>query len=174
MANICRTEIKIQGSTEAIDYFVEKYENCNDGKYPNEKDTPHIVDEFGAAAELFIDRVGSKWIQKYDVLDGGENFYWFSMESAWYPPSDMLKEMHRQLVEIDPDITFTARHWDETYDPIGVIKITDARQYLQLEETPMSEEEFQEEYADDYEDRDYWEQEIEWLFGNLERQLNIA
>lgn len=173
MANICRTEVKIKGSKEAISYFAEKYENCNDGKYPNEKDTPHIVDVFGAEAELFIDRVGSKWVQKHDEIDSDENLYWFALESAWYPPSDMLKEMHRQLIAIDPDLTFTARHWDEAYDPIGVIKITDAGQYLQLEETPMSEEEFQEEYEDDYEDRDYYEQEVEWLFETLERKLGV-
>lgn len=174
MANTCRTDIKIQGSKEAISYFKEKYESCHDGKYPNEEENPHIVDVFGAEAENFIDKVGSKWVIQYEVYDDGETSYEFGLESAWYPPSDMLKEMHRQLVAIDPDIIFTARHWDEGYDPIGVIKITDSGQYLQLEETPMSEEEFQEEYEDDYEDRDYYEQEVEWLFEELERQLNIA
>ena len=173
MANICRTEVKLQGTKEALDYFAEKFENCNDGKYPNEKDTPHIVDVFGAEAELFIDRVGSKWVQKYDWY-GTDTVFEFSLESAWYPPSDMLKEMHRQLVAIDPDIVFTARYWDEGYDPIGVIKITDAGQYLTLEEVPMSEDEYRDEYPDDENMDDYYDQEIEWLFGSLERQLNIA
>ena len=173
MANTCRTDVKIQGSKEAISYFKEKYESCHDGKYPNEEENPHIVDVFGAKAENFIDKVGSKWIIQYEIYYDDETSYEFGLESAWYPPSDMLKEMHRQLVAIDPDIIFTARHWDEGYDPIGVIKITDTGQYLQLEETPMSEEEFEEEYADDYEDRNYWEQEIEWLFEDLERKLGI-
>ena len=126
-------------------YFREKYESCHDGKYPNEEESPHIVDVFGADAELFIDRVGSKWITQYEVYYDDETSYEFGLESAWYPPSDMLKEMHRQLVAIDPDIIFTARHWDEGYDPIGVIKITDSGQYLQLEETPMSEDEYRDE-----------------------------
>jgi hypothetical protein len=74
MANTCRTEVKISGTTDAIDYFVTRYENCNDGKvYPNTEDTPHIVDVFGAEAELFIDRVGSKWVQKYDDYRSDEN-----------------------------------------------------------------------------------------------------
>ena len=166
MANVCRTDIKIQGSTEAINYFSEKYENCNDGKYPNEKDTPHIVDVFGADAEHFIDKVGSKWVNTYDIYGQDDNSYEFSMESAWYPPSDMLKEMHRQLVAIDPDIIFTARYWDEAYDPIGVIKITDAGQYLTLETEPESE--------DDYEGEYYWDDVIEVEFERLERKLNIA
>ena len=173
MANICRTEVKITSTREAVDFLWEKFENMNDGKYPNEKDTPHIVDVFGAEAELFIDRVGSKWVQKYDWY-GTDTEYEFSLESAWYPPSDMLKEMHRQLVAIDPDIIFTARYWDEGYDPIGVIKITDAGQYLTLEEVPMSEDEYRDEYPDDENMDDYYDQEIEWLFGSLERQLNIA
>ena len=174
MANICRTDVKIEGTPEAINYFVERYENCNDGKYPNEGDTPHIVDVFGAEAENFIDRVGSKWVTKYDIYGQDETSYEFGLESAWYPPSDMLKEMHRQLVAIDPDIVFTARYWDEGYDPIGVIKITDAGQYLTLEEVPMSEDEYRDEYPDDENMDDYYDQEIEWLFGSLERQLNIA
>ena len=66
MANICRTEVKIQGTEDAINYFVSRYENCNDKEYPNTQDTPHIVDVFGAEAENFIDRVGSKWVKKYD------------------------------------------------------------------------------------------------------------
>jgi hypothetical protein len=166
MANICRTEVKLQGTKEALDYFAEKFENCNDGKYPNEKDTPHIVDVFGAEAELFIDRVGSKWVKKYDDYRSDENTFEFSLESAWYPPSDMLKEMHRQLVAIDPDIIFTARYWDETYDPIGVIKITDAGQYLTIETEPEPEDEFEGDY--------YWDDVIDPEFARLERKLGIA
>lgn len=166
MANICRTDIKIQGSEKAIKYFVEKYDNCNDGNYPNEKDTPHIVDVFGADAELFIDKVGSKWVKKYDVYAEDETSFEFGLESAWYPPSDMLKEMHKQLVSIDPDIIFTCRYWEETFDPIGVIKITDSGQYLEVESTPESEEDFEGDY--------YWDEVIEPEFISLERKLNIA
>jgi len=166
MANICRTDVKIEGTPEAINYFVERYENCNDGKYPNEGDTPHIVDVFGAEAENFIDRVGSKWVTKYDIYGQDETSYEFGLESAWYPPSDMLKEMHRQLVAIDPDIIFTARYWDEAYDPIGVLNITDAGQYLTLETEPESEDEFEGEY--------YWDDVIDPAFRALEKKLNIA
>ena len=38
MANICRTEVKIQGTEDAIKYFVSRYENCNDKEYPNTQD----------------------------------------------------------------------------------------------------------------------------------------
>ena len=164
MANTCRTDIKIKGSKEAISYFKEKYESCHDGKYPNEEETPHIADVFGADAELFIDKVGSKWITQYEIFWDDETSYEFGLESAWYPPSDMLKEMHRQLIAIDPDIIFTARYWDEAYDPIGIIKITDAGQYLTLEDNSIEDD-----------DREYfWDDVIEPTFERLEKQLNIA
>ena len=165
MANTCRTDVKIQGSKEAISYFKEKYESCHDGKYPNEEEIPHIVDVFGADAELFIDKVGSKWITQYEIFWDDETSYEFGLESANYPPSDMLKEIHHQLVVIDPDITFTARYWDEAYDPIGVIKITDAGQYLELE-TVIEEDEDNYEY--------FWDDVIEPEFERLEEKLNIA
>jgi len=164
MANACRTDVKIQGSKEAISFFKEKYESCHDGKYPNEEDAPHIVDVFGADAELFIDKVGSKWITQYEIFWDDETSYEFGLESANYPPSDMLKEMHRQLVAIDPDIIFTARYWDEAYDPIGVLKITDAGQYLELE-TIIDEDEDGYEY--------FWDDIIEPEFERLEEKLNI-
>lgn len=165
MANICRTDIKIEGSEAAISYFKQRYESCHDGKYPNEEEIPHIVDVFGADAELFIDKVGSKWITQYEIYGDDETSYEFGLESAWYPPSDMLKEMHRQLAAIDPDVIFTARYWDEGYSPIGVLKITDASQYLTLETEPEPEDEFEGEY--------YWDDVIEPEFQNLEAQLNI-
>jgi len=164
MTNICRTDVKIQGSKEAISFFKEKYESCHDGKYPNEEKTPHIADVFGADAELFIDKVGSKWITQYEIFWDDETSYEFGLESANYPPSDMLKEMHRQLVAIDPDIIFTARYWDEAYDPIGVLKITDAGQYLELE-TVIEEDEDGYEY--------FWDDVIEPEFERLEKKLNI-
>ena len=158
MANICRTDITIKGSKEAMKYFQEKYDNCVDGEYPAEEGQTHIIDAFGAEAESLIDRIGSKWISKYDVFVDAEDEFQFAMESAWYPPSDMLKEMHRQLAAIDPDVIFTARYWDENYDPIGVLKITDAGQYLTLDD-----------YSQEEDDREFfWDEVIDPAFERLE------
>tara|TARA_R110000782_G_scaffold187044_1_gene277259 strand:- start:61 stop:555 length:495 start_codon:yes stop_codon:yes gene_type:complete len=163
MANTNRTDVTIKGSKEAIKYFQEKYDDCVDGKYPAEEGQTHIIDAFGAEAELLIDRIGSKWISKFEVFVDDENEFEFAMESAWYPPSDMLKEMHHQLAAIDPDIKFTARYWDEEYDPIGVLKITDAGQYLTLEDNSIEDD-----------DREYfWDDVIEPAFQVLEKKLNI-
>ena len=163
MANICRTDIKIEGSEAAISYFKQRYESCHDGKYPNEEEIPHIVDVFGAEAENFIDRVGSKWVTQYEIYGDDETSYEFGLESARYPPSDMLKEMHRQLAAIDPNVIFTARYWDEAYSPIGVLKITDAGQYLTLEDDSLEDDD--EEY--------FWDRMIDPAFEKLEERLNI-
>jgi hypothetical protein len=163
MANICRTDIKIEGSEAAIAYFKQRYESCHDGKYPNEKEIPHIVDVFGEEAENFIDRVGSKWVTQYEIYGDDETSYEFGLESAWYPPSDMLKEMHRQLASIDPDVIFTARYWDEAYSPIGVLKITDTGEYLTLEDNSLEDDD--EEY--------FWDRMIDPAFERLEKELNI-
>ena len=164
MANTCRTDVSINASKEAIKMFQEKLENCNDGRYPNEKETPHIVDVFGADAELFIDKVGSKWISLQEIYTDDEESIEFSLESAWYPPSDMLKEMHRQLIEIDSNVTFTARYWDEGYEPIGVIKITKESEYLTSELNDLSVED---------EPEFFWDDVIDPSFEQLEKLLNI-
>ena len=166
MANVNRTDVRIKASKEAIDFLWEKFENCNDGRYPNEGDTPHLVDIFGADAELFIDKVGSKWISIFDYYANSDTEFNVNFESAWYPPSDLLKEMHRQLIEIDPDTIFTVRYWDEGYCPVGVLKITDAGQYLTLETEPDI-------YEYDFEGDYYFDDVIEPIFERLEKKLNI-
>jgi hypothetical protein len=165
MANICRTNISIKGTKEAINYFREKYDNCNDREYPNVGETPHIVDVFGADAESFIDKVGSKWVKKYDVMVDDDDEFEFSLESAWYPPSDMMKEIHRQLSEIDPDVNISGTYWDEVYDPCGVFKITDTGELITKEATP-------DESEDEFEGDFYWDEVIDPLFNNLKNILN--
>jgi len=176
MANICRTEIKIQASREVIQDFIDRWESCVDGSYPNTKnDKPHIADEFGADAELFIDKVGSKWVKMYDGYDygisehddtEGSSEVVFELESAWYPPSDMLKEIHRQLSEIDPDVNIRGTYWDETYDPIGAFKIYDTGEYVTLEDIPeVSEDEFEGEY--------YYDDVVSPIFERLKQKLGI-
>ena len=45
MANSNRTEIYIEGSKEAIDNFVERFDKCHDGAYPNQEEN-HDLDEY--------------------------------------------------------------------------------------------------------------------------------
>lgn len=159
MANICRTEIKIKANEAAIKDFALRYEACNDGSYPNEQDSPHIIDEFGAQAELLIDRIGSKWIKMYDswpYWEEGMTEYDFALESASYYPSDMMNEIYRQLTAIDPNAEMEGRYWDEGFYPIGVFKYVDGKLVTFEEDVDVDEDE---EY--------YWDDQIEPVFDKL-------
>jgi len=50
MANICRTEMYLKASPEAIEWLKETYEGATDET---------LVEHFGKEAESYIDRIGS-------------------------------------------------------------------------------------------------------------------
>ena len=184
MANTCRTDIIIKASKKAIDNFVERFDKCVDGSYPNtENDSPHIIDEFGAKAELLIDRIGSKWVAMWD---GGISYHddregssevHLSLDSASYPPSDMILEIYRQLAEFDKDedkeVRVFGSYWDEAYNPIGVFEVYYG-QIIEEEHYDLDEEEWQErvnEEDEDY-DRNFWDEVIDPTFTLLQERLD--
>lgn len=175
MANSNRTEIYIEGSKEAIDNFVERFEKCHSGPYPNQEENPHIVDEFGADAELFIDKVGSKWVQIWDegYYRSNDNKCEIYLDSAWYPPSDMILEIYRQMSEIDDEIKISGRYWDEAYNPIGVFEVYYG-QIIKEEHHDLDEAEWDEmvekENEDDY--RNFWDEVVDPLFTHLQKKLD--
>ena len=175
MANSNRTEIYIEGSKEAIDNFVERFDKCHSGPYPNQEDNPHIADEFGADAELFIDKVGSKWIQIWDegYYRSSDNKCEIYLDTASYPPSDMILEIYRQMSEIDDEIKVSGKYWDEAYNPIGVFEVYYG-QIVEEEHYDLDEEEWQEmvdEENEDY-DRNFWEEVVDPIFRHLQEKLD--
>ena len=173
MANSNRTEIYIESlSKEAIDNFVERFDKCHDGPYPNQEDNPHIADEFGADAELFIDKVGSKWVQIWDegYYRSSDNRCEIYLDTAWYPPSDMILEIYRQMAEIDSDVKVSGKYWDEGYQPIGVFEVY----YGEIieEQQSLDEDEWEEEIElKDYE-RNFWEEVVDPAFTVLQEKLD--
>jgi hypothetical protein len=127
MANVMSVSVEITANLEAIKDFTSRFESCNDGKYPQDQTTkgPHIIDEFGAKADLVIDRIGSKWvkIEEHTDYQEGDTFCDFKLESAWYPPSDMLKEMARQIFTIDPYAQIFGTYIDESFQPVGALYV---------------------------------------------------
>ena len=175
MANSNRTEIYIEGSKEAIDNFVERFEKCHSGPYPNQEENPHIVDEFGADAELFIDKVGSKWVQIYDegYYRSSDNRCEIYLDSGWYPPSDMILEIYRQMAEIDDEIKVSGKYWDEGYQPIGVFEVYYG-EIISEEHHDLDEAEWDEmvEAEDEDYDRNFWDEVIDPLFTHLQKKLD--
>ena len=193
MANTCRTKITIQASREAIQDFVDRLEKCVDGSYPNsENDKPHIIDEFGAKAELLIDRIGSKWVQMYDGYDSGISEHddtegssevVFELESAWYPPSDMILEMFRQMEEIDSvlelyesgqGVRVYGSYWDEGYQPIGVFEVYGG-EIISEENNDLDESEWEEKIdaeGGDSNNMSYWDEVVSPAFEILQKKLD--
>ena len=186
MANICRTDIIIKASKKAIDNFVERFDKCVDGAYPNtEDDSPHIIDAFGAKAELLIDRIGSKWVSMWDGGISYDNHteVHLSLDSAWYPPSDMILEMFRQMEEIDSilelyesgqGVRVYGKYWDEGYQPIGVFEVYHG-EIISEENNDLDESEWEEKVEAEGEseyDRNFWEEEVEPAFEILQKKLD--
>ena len=173
MANSNRTEIYIESlSKEAIDNFVERFEKCHSGPYPNQEENPHIADEFGADAELFIDKVGSKWVQIWDegYYRSSDNRCEIYLDTAWYPPSDMILEIYRQMAEIDSDVKVSGKYWDEGYQPIGVFEVYYGE--IIKEQQSLDEDEWEEEIElKDYE-RNFWEEVVDPAFTVLQEKLD--
>ena len=176
MANSNRTEIYIEGSKEAIDNFVERFDKCHSGAYPNQEENPHIADEFGADAELFIDKVGSKWVQIWDegYYRSSDNRCEIYLDTAWYPPSDMILEIYRQMAEIDDEIKVSGKYWDEAYNPIGVFEVYYG-QIISEKDHDLDESEWDEmvegEESKGY-DRNFWEEVVDPAFSELQERLD--
>jgi len=176
MANSNRTEIYIEGSKEAIDNFVERFDKCHDGPYPNQLEKPHIVDEFGADSESFIDKVGSKWVHIWDegLYHSSDNRCEIYLDSAWYPPSDMILEIYRQMAEIDDEIKISGKYWDEGYQPIGVFEVYYGQiieeEYHNLDESEWDDKVEAEGESEYY--RNFWEEEVEPAFETLQKKLD--
>ena len=176
MANSNRTEIYIEGSKEAIDNFVERFDKCHDGPYPNQEENPHIADEFGADAELFIDKVGSKWVQIWDegYYRSSDNRCEIYLDTAWYPPSDMILEIYRQMAEIDDEIKVSGKYWDEGYQPIGVFEVYYG-QIIEEQDHDLDESEWDDEIEEEGEqeyDRNFWEEVVNPSFTVLQERLD--
>jgi hypothetical protein len=166
MANICRTTIKINAVPSVTADFVKRFDTVVDGPYPPKEGDIHIVDEFGAKADLFIDRVGSKWVTIYD---GGIEWHdeetgecQLQLESAWYPPSDMIKEIYKQLTALDSKARVFGSYWDEGYDPIGVYEVVDGE---------IIDVETEVEYDDEKEY--FWDEVIDPAFESLQEELDL-
>lgn len=160
MANICRTEMTLTASPEAISWLKETYESAT---------SETLVEHFGKEAESFIDRIGSKWVQKYDCWEEDENSYYISVESAWYPPKDMIEQMYTLLKEKsgDAEVHIKGRYWDEAFQPVGVFYLNEGGWESEEEDINEDQAEWEEENPDGY----FFDDIIDPTFNRLEEKL---
>jgi hypothetical protein len=114
MANVCRTEIYIHANRSTIDWFEKLVKNFFNDDF---------IGQFGSDADNNVDKIGSKWLLKYDEFREDGYTYFISFESAWYPPDILMKNMYAQVADLDKGAYLDGRYWDETFDPIGKFEI---------------------------------------------------
>ena len=143
MANICRTEIDVNGNEAVVAWFSE---------IAKTQKAEGLIEQFGSEAELMIDKIGSKWLQKYDWGTG-----YLSVETAWYPPDTFLLNIYAQASVIDPNVTLTGRYWDEAFSPIGIFEVNSTG--FHTAETNLEV---------DMDEEHYWDEQVEPAFSKLE------
>ncbi len=149
MANICTTQINIYANESTIDWFERLVKTYDEQDY---------IGQFGdLEAENMIDRIGSKWVYITENYRVDQHEYYIALESAWYMPDVLMKNIYTQLAENDPGAFLSGRFWDEAYSPIGIFEINSSG--FHTAETDV-EVDFDEEY--------YWDEQIEPAFNRLE------
>ncbi len=115
-------------------------------------------------------------ISEHDDTEGSSEVV-FELESAWYPPSDMILEMYRQVVEFneeaDEEVRVFGSYWDEGYQPIGVFEVYYG-QIIEEQHHGLDEVEWEEEIEGedaDY-DRNFWEEVVDPAFTVLQEKLD--
>ena len=149
MANTCRTEIHLHANQSTIDWFEKLTQNF---------DTDDYIGQFSSKGSNLIDKIGSKWLIRYDWGREDEHEYFLSFESAWYPPNEMVKNMVAQLQQHDPHAWANGRYWDENFSPIGIFQCNSPEMW-DIAETDVEV---------DWDNEYYWDEEVEPAFEELE------
>jgi len=149
MANICTTQVNIHANTSTIDWFEKLVKTYLVEDY---------IGQFGDLdAETIIDKIGCKWMVVNDSYRSDQYEYYLSIESAWYPPDTLLKNMFTQLNALDSGAYINGRYWDEAFNPIGIFEINTTGYHTAETSVEV-----------DYDNEYYWDEEIEPAFDSLE------
>ena len=143
MANTCTTNIDVNGNEAVVEWFTDIAKNNK---------AEGLIEQFGSEADSMIDRIGSKWLVKTDWGKG-----YLAVESAWYHPDILMKNIYTQAAAIDPEVTLTGRYWDENFDPIGIFEINSSGYHTAEDSVDV-----------DWDNEYYWDEEVEPAFDNLE------
>lgn len=149
MANTCRTELYLHSNQSTIDWFE---------KLIDDFDVKDYIDQFEGEGDTMIDKIGSKWLIKYDWSREDEHTYFLSFESAWYPPDVLIRNIVGQLQEHDPHAYAEGRYWDENFSPIGIFQCNAPDMY-ETAETDVDV---------DWDSEFYWDEQVEPAFDDLE------
>ena len=174
MANNLKSFVTVIANEEAtkwLDQTVEKIETGDilsfaQGFYENvdvSEDGTSVMNAWS------LDNLGSKWTYLYDVQADNQ----FSIESAWYAPTDFFKHLYKMVHKIDPEAILEVTYEDETYDPIGalVIKKNDEGEYVMYSEEDNDMEDPTDDM--DWDDEGYDEVQMEFMDSIYDRTQEL-
>lgn len=156
MANECITNITFESSKEGIEWLIDKFESLS--KLNDEDRFNYLVENFGLQGDTIMERLGCKWMDISEVEIIGEEEYLVRTVSAAYPPNKMVIKLVSLLIEsFDKNSRASGRYWDENFNTIGIFE-SNSTGYHEVEDS----------LDVDFENENYWEEEVEPAFDKLE------
>jgi hypothetical protein len=155
MANECITDILFESSEEGIKWLKEKITEVK--KLNSDDRFNYILENFSLPGDNNIDRLGTRWVDIDDCEETDEG-YKIQVRSAAYPPNEMIKKITSILIEsFNKNSIATGRYWDENFNTIGIFE-SNSTGYYEAEDS----------LDVDFDNEDYWEDEVEPAFDKLE------
>ena len=156
MANECVTNILFESSKEGIDWLSEKFETLS--KLNDEDRFNYLILNFGVQGNTTMDKLGAKWVDISETERTEEEEYVVKTISAAYPPNKMIINLVSLLIQnFDKNSRASGKYWDENFNTIGIFE-SNSTGYMDAEDS----------LDVDFDNENYWEDEVEPAFDKLE------
>jgi len=155
MANECQTNILFESSDDGIKWLKEKINEVL--KLKGDDRFNSISENFGDKGETNIDKLGCKWLD-IDECEETDDGFTVKILSAAYPPNKMIIKIVSLLLEnFDNNSRASGKYWDENFNTIGIFE-SNSTGYYEAEDS----------LDVDFDNENYWEEEVEPAFDKLE------
>jgi hypothetical protein len=155
MASECTTNILFESSEKGIKWLKEKITEVK--KLNKEDRFNYISENFSLEGKTNIERLGTKWLDIDDCEETDEG-YTIQVRSAAYPPKEMVIKLVSLLREnFDKNSRASGKYWDENFNTIGIFESNSTGYYDAEDSLDV-----------DFDNEDYWEDEVEPAFDKLE------
>jgi len=155
MANECQTNILFESSDDGLKWLKEKFNEVL--KLKGDDRFNSISENFGDKGETNIDKLGCKWLD-IDECEETDDGFTVKILSAAYPPNKMIIKIVSLLLEnFDNHSRASGKYWDENFNTIGIFE-SNSYGYFEAEDS----------LDVDFDNENYWEEEVEPAFDKLE------
>jgi hypothetical protein len=155
MANECQTNILFESSDDGLKWLKEKFNEVL--KLKSDDRFNFISENFGDKGETTIDKLGCKWLD-IDECEETDDGFTVKILSAAYPPNKMIIKIVSLLLEnFDNNSRASGKYWDENFNTIGIFE-SNSTGYYEAEDS----------LDVDFDNENYWEEEVEPAFDKLE------